>query len=461
MAVSSGASAEIVAWKVPLSRFAIQGTELERLDRLMVPPDSSPFFGAGDELWNLPEDKRLVIDPPLEWAVWNATTSTLVSKSGWSGIWQLNDQLSPLDQPMQCRVAIDVFQVPKDGGEPSDKEERAGSVSLVTRSGLEAKAETRLGANSLHAKVETLADDFADLVDLKLEFACGIPSQAGLDLATELTLRAGQPVWVARYFDGTRGLDFRVSVSFELADGTPSSDVIRIQTGNGWRNVIRGRQDFGIHRVGYDEWLGISHAVKNSITNLKFEDPFQDPANLPREGEFAQLNLPESVKTRFANPVRDLRGQIEKAGVGMDHEELAGYDPLTETILFFAKSAEKLDLLEERFNKGRRLSPRMVIATFDGLGQTRIVSRSQGKATLIRSSDGKEVGKIEIAPTIGEKNDRVVDLCYAVHDRFSVEKSLNLDSSITLRAGNWQEISGANDDESGKRRAKVEVIQLD
>jgi len=213
--------------------------------------------------------------------------------------------------------------------------------------------------------------------------------------------------------------------------------------------------------VGYDEWLGISHAVKNSITNLKFEDPFQDPANLPREGEFAQLNLPESVKTRFANPVRDLRGQIEKAGVGMDHEELAGYDPLTETILFFAKSAEKLDLLEERFNKGRRLSPRMVIATFDGLGQTRIVSRSQGKATLIRSSDGKEVGKIEIAPTIGEKNDRVVDLCYAVHDRFSVEKSLNLDSSITLRAGNWQEISGANDDESGKRRAKVEVIQLD
>ena len=41
-------AAEIVSWKVPLSRYA-WGAEVEKKVRLKSAPDPSPFFKDGDE----------------------------------------------------------------------------------------------------------------------------------------------------------------------------------------------------------------------------------------------------------------------------------------------------------------------------------------------------------------------------------------------------------------------------
>jgi|688.fasta_scaffold18215_6 hypothetical protein len=46
-------SAEILAWKTPLSRIDTGGKASPTLVRLEKPPEASPFFGKDDELWNV------------------------------------------------------------------------------------------------------------------------------------------------------------------------------------------------------------------------------------------------------------------------------------------------------------------------------------------------------------------------------------------------------------------------
>jgi hypothetical protein len=61
-------AAEIVAWKVPLSRYLTSGLDSEGVVRCKAAPEPSPFFKEGDELWDLkqapaPESTREIITP--------------------------------------------------------------------------------------------------------------------------------------------------------------------------------------------------------------------------------------------------------------------------------------------------------------------------------------------------------------------------------------------------------------
>jgi hypothetical protein len=53
MIASLGHAAEIVAWKIPLNRFAHRGLQSNGIARLASAPEASTFFNPGDELWDL------------------------------------------------------------------------------------------------------------------------------------------------------------------------------------------------------------------------------------------------------------------------------------------------------------------------------------------------------------------------------------------------------------------------
>lgn len=463
LAVSLSTAAEIVAWKVPLTRFAVHGMDSEGLVRLNVPPEASPFFGAGDELWDLSallEDQRIDTNTPLDWAVWNSTTSTLVTKSDWNGVWRLRNQLQVFEQATQCRVTLKVFEVPKDGSDLSEQATPVGVLSCVTRSGLEAEAETRHDATWMRAKMTATVSDFGDVLDLRLDCSNLVSSQPRLDLKTDLVLRPGRSVWVARDFDGTRGLDINVSASVELADGSPFSDAVRIQMGNRWRSVVRRRQDFEVHRIAYDEWLGIFHAADECVNRYgspSVED--LDPSD-PFDGRPVVLKLPDSVKPWIANPVWDLRGRVLNDGIELNPSEWAGVDPLTLKMFFLTNSPGKLDLIEKRYNPNGHRFTGMVAATIQSKGQIRMVSHAHGKPVMSRSLNGQTVRRFEIEPSLRENDDSGIGLRYVLHDQSDPGKPLDLDATSKLTPGRWLELR-VEDDATRRLRAKAEMIPLD
>lgn len=130
-------AAEIVAMKVPLSSYAFSGLKSDGIVRCKAAPEASPFFKPGDELWDLkgvPGEGRIEKDLPLEWAVWNASSQMLVIKADLIGIHKLHKRLGMDQQPKQCRLKAEVFEVPADGSPLTEKSVSAWVYSWVSKS---------------------------------------------------------------------------------------------------------------------------------------------------------------------------------------------------------------------------------------------------------------------------------------------------------------------------------------
>lgn len=481
LAVPHSTAAEIVAWKVPLTRFAIHGISSESMVRLKVPPEASPFFGAGDELWDLkgipkinsekeewlPDapPPRLETDPPLEWVVWNATSSTLVTKSDWSGIWQLHNRMNVLNQPKQCWVMVDVLEMPKDGNGLSEKEIPVSSLSCVVRSGQVAEAETHAGEKRMRAKLEPTISEDADLLDLGLELSYANPPRSGLNLMVQFALVPGQPVWVARESDGTSGLDVKVTALVELVDGTAFSDIVRVQDRNGWKNFVSQKTEPGRYQVGENAGLVVAFATPDLLephgSTGEDIDPFAEPPPSRHEAiaKYPEIQVPDALRPWFSERVLDMRELVKNAGIQVNEGDVTGCDPARWKFFFYSKSEQELDKFEALFTWGCNLRPKLLFSTFNGESAMRLVSMSGRKSTLVRSVEGKEIKRIEIEATLGE-TEELVDLRYFIHDQTSENKLRHLNSSASLGVGKWLELLGGNNDDSGKLRAKVEVTRL-
>lgn len=480
LAVSLSTAAEIVAWKVPLTRFAIHGMSSEGMVRLKAPPEASPFLGAGDELWDLkaiptanPDREewmqdappRLETDPPLEWAVWNATTSTLVTKLDDNGIWQLHNRMNVLNQPKHCRVVIDVLEVPKDGSDLSEKTLPVSSLSCVARSGQAAEAETHAGEKRMRAKMEPTISENADLLDLGLELSYRHPPESGLDLSAQFALVPGQPIWAARDFDGTSGFDIKVTALIELVDGTAFSDIVRVQDRNGWRSFVTQKTEPGRYKVGKDSGLVIAFAMPGLLephgSTGEDIDPFAEPPPSRHEAiaKYQEIQVPDALRPWFSKRVLDMRELVKNAGIQINEGDVAGCDPARWKFFFYSKSEQELDKFEQLVSMGCNLRPKLLFSTFNGEGSMRLVSRSGRKSTLVRSVEDKEIKRVEVEPTLGE-TEEFIDLHYFIHDQPSEKKLRHLKSSATLGAGRWLELLGGNNKDSGRLRAKVEVIHL-
>jgi hypothetical protein len=91
---------------------------------------------------------------------------------------------------------------------------------------------------------------------------------------------------------------------------------------------------------------------------------------------------------------------------------------------------------------GERLT--QLIVTFAGVGQTRLIARAGQKASLSRNKGEKENARyLEIEPTCGESG-TITDLRFFFNDRTDPERSVHLNSSVSLFMGEWSEIATAS-----------------
>ena len=439
-------AAEIVSWKVPLSRYA-WGVEVEKKIRLKSAPEPSPFFKDGDELWDLkgiPATNEAVADPPLDWVVWNARSGRLVAKGDWNAIWQLHSQLQIDQLPKQCRLTAEVFEVPADGSPLTEKSVPAALLSCVSRSGQEVEAVRQHEGKMIHVKGTATLGESNRFVDLKLELSCALPGHPRMDMKTAIVCQPGKPLWVARDFDGNKGVDLRVATTIELTDGTPVNEVFLMQQGDTATPITVDRAEKKRHRLGDKGWLAVQWLDPQLLSNISVSessggsaDPFAEPPPTEKSEwpDFRMLPVPDILKPWFKLPLLDLREFMGKSGVvSADFTGFAGYDPLAQRIFLFSNDEMELDRFEVLYCTCCYLR-RVVVVTLDGNGQRRLVASSGVLARLVRQGgDQKTIRSLEIEPTIGESRD-LIDARLEVVDNTEAAPGELLKTSVLLRSG--------------------------
>lgn len=466
-------ASEIVAWKVPLASYSWRHSGPENQTRLTKPPEASLFFHPGDELWDLgklPKNKRIETDPPLEWVVWNATTSTLVTKSDWNGVWQLHQQFRVSSLPKLCRVTLEVFEVPKDDTPFSDKSIQLSKLSWTSR--FQTKTEVKDGTDgrSIQAMAEpSIRADRFDFIDLVLETTMQLPAFPKLGFKTSLLLENDQPTWIARDFDGKQGVDLRITASVEMTDGTPVRDAMRLQVGNEIKSLVPTVSEPMRHRIGENRWLCLvplsmeELAVFDQPTANEMEsDPFAEPPlDQPKKSlKLTEVDVPKALHPWVGSRALDLNETMRNTGITINPEDFAGYDPIGSTIYFYSGSEREIDKFEALFATlgGDRFPALSRLHLEENPGQTVLAACSGRNSSLTRYGKENKLSKcVEIQPVVGEKGD-LIDLRIYYENKANKQLGTLFNASSTLSVGQYQDLLTGSD---GKPllRAKAEIIR--
>jgi hypothetical protein len=469
-------AAEIVAWKVPLSGYAGRGLENDGVVRLKSPPEDSPFFKEGDELWDLkgipavdremekmvldPTPLKIVTDPPMEWVVWNATTERLVTKADWNAIFQLHQQFRVDQMPKQVRLTAEFFEVPPNGAAPSDKSKPSATLTWVSRSGQKFAVSNEVDSTVIKAEGD-LTSDYSHM-DLNLHGSCSMRNHPGLDFNCSFVLRSGFPYWIVRDFNGASGLDCRISGRIELVNGTPLDEAVLIQKLNSYAPFIRDLSEPIRRRIGNKYWLITGWVDQETVaTFTTCADPFaDDPPEMLRESlKLQEVKVSENIKAWFPLPVWDLRKQIKAMGIVLKDSDFAGYSPDTRRIFLYTEDESELDKFETLFTPMCIRQPRQIAVSVEGKGVSRLVTRSGTKGEMTRMVNNGLVRSIKIEPTIDETGELVDVRLEYLNQPDSAHKQ-SITTSLNLQSGKSNEIMSAvgNDADEKALRVKAEIM---
>lgn len=470
-------AAEIVAWKVPVSRFAWSELENKGLVRCESAPEASPFFNEGDELWQL---KKMPLDSqtrqPLsaEWVVWNANTGRLVAKGDWTQIYGLHEFLRADELPRHCRLTVRAFPV-VDGTLPVSADSKpVAEVSLLSRSGMKSEARWSGDGNTMSVNSEVTIGEVNPIIDVRLLCTAKVTAQASMEINTALTIKAGETVWVARDFDGEKGLDFVVSGVIESLDGTPIREQVMLQNGEQTESLALGGNGPSIEpiRIGESGWLvriwASTDVIMDCITSgnelNEDVDPFAESPSKKRTPlpKAASVKPPGFLQPWIHHEVLDAGKWFESLGLRKERvDDLIGYDPLTECLFVYSSSREFVEHFEGLLMRLDGDGPPHSVVTFAGIGQSRLTVRSGQRASLSRNAGEKDGTRcLEIEPTIGESGD-IMDLRFFFDDRTDPARMIHLNSSVTLNIGEWSEVAAGKlgEGEKSPSRVKAEMFR--
>lgn len=439
VSISAG---EIVAWKVPLERYfqpLAQGKLLEK------PPEASPFFGPGDELREVkPRGKSTL---KVEWVVWNETTGTLVTKSSAEELWPLLRFLAPENLPHQCRLRVDVYDTT--GDTSSDPDAKPASTSeWITRSKRKSSVTNGVEEKRIELEAEVTLDETGEFIDLTLEGAFRLPGQDRLEMKTNVELKSGTTVTVVGDHSGGKGMEVKVTASTVLMDGSPLTDLIRIQRDGQVAPFYQPRHSFERHRIDGKMWLLLGAAELDGFIPAgetdDMDDPFSESAGNERErrDRLETTSAPASIAGHVHGPVLDIRELL--AGVGIEVVEgrdFAGYDLIGQTVVFLTPSDQEADKLQQFLAATCYRPLRNILASCEDAGRSHVTSRSTLPAYVARgASDDSPLRKFAMEPLMDENGFLDIQIQYS--NRSSQEFPPRLETSVVVASGRPLEING-------------------
>jgi len=463
-------AAEIVAWKVPLLRLGGIALDTEGVVRCKTAPEPSPFLKEGDEIWDLTgvsTEKYLQEKVALDWIVWDASSGRVVAKAKWDGICALNGILRPDGLPTHCRLTMDLYEVAADGAPLSAAAVPVAGWSVVARSGHKCAACWSGDGKRIDFEVEVaFGDSDRPIMDVRICGSAEVPGQLPMEINTAFHMRQGKPLWVARDFDGRKGLDVVASAVVESLDGTPYRERVMLQKGDRTVSAVPEMNTVETQRVGEVGWLtSIALSPADLMRQLfpdsvKDEDPFAVPTPdlhivLP---SVPVVRPPDFLRPWLDHEVLDAGEWIGKMAPDLKgHGEFTGYDPMSGRFYFFSRNRQWVEQFEMLFQVLDGCVPPLVVVSFDGAGQTRLVGKSGQKATLTRGVDPKAVKRsIESEPTIGE-SDEIIDLRLDYCVEPDPQQTTYVNTSVTLQDGKPMRLLDITQDDGKKSSLHVKA----
>jgi hypothetical protein len=351
--------------------------------RLKRPPEASPFFGPKDELWDvavlMSSPDRVLSDPP-EWIVWNATTGRLVAKGSWAAYLEIEDKWELQFPASQCRVKIDVYEVPADGSPPASSKPPKHSLTFLTRNGQ--KTSSSNSENGTSIGVECLADFSEDdltvsCVQLKTLITFTRPDGSTSKFDTCVVPEDGSLLWLAREFDGKNGVDIMVTATAELIDGTPTSQAVMRQEGNAimpFSSNLRYWKSGNIAIGEKSRLIWCSFPLKNIFRNFglvefredkKIDDPFAAAGGPDKpekivivdESKLKLISSPEILAPHFRGSVFDFSDLNNAFGLEVPKGDLLGYDYKNQKIFIYSSDINALLQFEKILPSANEMNP--------------------------------------------------------------------------------------------------------
>lgn len=448
-------SAEIFAWKTPLSLIASEGVSDSRVKRLEKPPEASPFFGPKDEIWDLSlvisKSDRAMSDPP-EWIVWNATTQRIVAKVSWAAFFEMHLKWNLSHPPVLCRLNIDIHEVAADGLPPDPSKTPKHGFSVIARSGQNMKSSHSVDQAKMSLESEVNLSDSRSSVDFGALISASLTNGLTFKLDTRAVLANESPFWLARTYDGKAGIDIMITASTELADGTPFSQAVMRQEGDStmpFPGKIKLGES-GSVTLGGDRkliWYQVSMLELLSALNIATvpkdempEDPFAPVgAKVPRkildEAKLKTIDAPDALVPHVQGQVFDMSDAFGFMGLNIPKEDLIGYDYKNQRVFIYSSNIDELDKFEALFMVYEHDSPQTIAISLRDKGQLRLMSRSGAKSSIETvDSKSKQTRSLQVEPILGE-TDTYIDFKFTYQDSIEGKITNSMDSAVTLENG--------------------------
>ncbi|MES2980956.1 MAG: hypothetical protein V4727_01475 [Verrucomicrobiota bacterium] len=466
-------SAEILAWKTPISQIDTGGKVSPGLVRLEKPPEASPLFGKDDELWSvssiMPNNQE--VTDKLEWAVWNATSGRLVAKGTWVALFELQHHYDLDNPPVQARVKLDAYQIPADAAPPDPSKPPSFSLSYIGRSGQKVVVSNTEGDSSINIESEMIIEHDRSLIDGRILTDISLPDSPTLKIDSSILLVKNSPTWLARNFNGKQGIDLMVTVTLMLADGTPFDELIMRHEGDEMKPFSTSEIHGGSGNIAIGEkhklvWMPAPPDVLELLDNQQDTDPEEDPFAAQRPNtnnhiNFKEVKSPEILKPHFYGMVFDIGDALKQNGIKISDKDFAGYDPKTQCVFMYSSDIAELDKFESLFMLTCCFRPANLAITARGDGELRLLARSGMKASLSGlDHKSQQTRSFEVEPTIGENN-TIIDLRCTYRDNIGDKMIQSLDVSVTLESGKFLKVFENSKADGSKEAMEMKAEILD
>jgi hypothetical protein len=229
-----------------------------------------------------------------------------------------------------------------------------------------------------------------------------MPGNPHLSVTTSFHCNHGKPCWIARDFDGTRGLDISATARALWFDGTPLAEWIMIERQDKTVPLQDTRHHLPldeIHPLRNGQWLLKSYwgylmeAQKLQKPAEDAQNPFEDSAPEPLPF-FKSIARPEALKPWVDHELLDALPAL--IAVGVDHGIpndgtllFAGGDPFAGWLYTIASERHTAEMVRDMMAGLTRDFPSQLSVILQDQGERRLLMLDGHNASLTRTSEEK------------------------------------------------------------------------
>lgn len=345
--LSAGHAAEVISWRLPLEKYAPEGTKAEGVIRLAQPPETSVFFRPEDELWDISKvDSADAKAQGLDWLVWNATSNRLVAKGEMLAIRRLHHRMEVWRTPVRVKLHCEVFPA-VERREFMGSEKPEASCVIMLETGTRGRNDGQTGRGKLDLIVDAVAGEGPD-VHLQFDLRFIPETRPSITVEGLVMLRDGVATWVAGDWNGEYGHDIRITATIVLEDGSSRAEVaLREERGSAvsidlnpsetkWPVPAAGGYfiSLAVDNEVICKWPGLNPGVPRDPFSTAALKPGTCLSGVPRSAP------PRTLDPWVHGPVIHIDSLLPTDMGTMQEGEYAGYDPIAELRFFIRRIAQ-------------------------------------------------------------------------------------------------------------------------